>query len=56
MVKYWQMKEILIGLLLWIGANSHYDTNIPIPTVIFMNEQKMEQMYYKDREPIGELH
>ena len=56
MVKYWEMKEILVSLLLWIGANSHYNTDVPTPTVIFMNEDKMKQMYYKGQEPIGELH
>ena len=50
------MKEILIGLLLWIGSNSHYNTNIPAPTVIFMNEQEMNKVYYKGQEPVGELH
>ena len=50
------MKEILVGLLLWIGSNSHYNINVPVPTVIFMNEQEMNRVYYKGREPIGELH
>ena len=50
------MKEILVGLLLWIGANSHYDTNVPLPTVVFMDEVAMNHMYYKGQKPIGELH
>tara|TARA_B100001093_G_scaffold354827_1_gene339369 strand:+ start:197 stop:622 length:426 start_codon:yes stop_codon:yes gene_type:complete len=50
------MKEILIGLLLWIGANSDYNTNVPYPTIVFMDQAKMEHMYYQGRKPIGELH
>ena len=50
------MKEILTALLLWIGANSNYNTDVPVPTVIFMNEQEMNQAYYKGQEPVGELH
>ena len=50
------MKEILTALLLWIGANSDYNTNIPFPTIIFMEQEKMEQIYYQGREPVGELH
>ena len=41
------MKEILTALLLWIGANSDYNTNIPFPTIIFMEQEKMEQVYTK---------
>lgn len=46
MVKYWQMKEILTALMIWIGANTSYDTNHDIPEVLFLPQEKMEHLYY----------
>ena len=45
MVKYYQMKEILVALLLWIGTNSNYNTDISLPTVLFMEQEQMESIY-----------
>ena len=48
MVKYGQMKEILTALMIWLGANTTLDTNHDIPKVVFLPQEKMEQMYYVD--------
>jgi len=48
MVKYGQMKEILTALMIWLGANTTLDTNHDIPKVVFLPQDKMEQLYYVD--------
>ena len=48
MVKYGQMKEILTALMIWLGANTGLDTNHDIPKVLFLSQDKMEQLYYVD--------
>ena len=48
MVKYGQMKEILTALMIWLGANTTLDTNHEIPKVVFLPQDKMEQLYYVD--------
>ena len=48
MVKYGQMKEILTALMIWLGANTTLDTNHDIPKVVFLPQDKMEQLYYID--------
>ena len=48
MVKYGQMKEILTALMIWLGANTTLDTNHDIPKVVFLPQEKMEQIYYVD--------
>ena len=58
MVKYWQMKEILTALMIWLGANTGLDTNHDIPKVLFLSQEKMEKLYYvdeRDQRP-NELH
>ena len=50
------MKEILVALLLWIGSNSDYNTDVPFPTILFMEQEKMEQMFYQGIKKHGELH
>ena len=42
------MKEILTALMIWLGANTTLDTNHDIPKVVFLPQEKMEQMYYVD--------
>ena len=56
MVKYYQMKEILVALLLWIGTNSNYNTDISLPTVLFMEQEQMESIYYVDQNRSGHLY
>ncbi len=57
MVKYFHMKEILTALLLWIGTNSTYNIDIPLPTVLFMEQEQMENIYYgHDKKESGQLY
>ena len=44
------MKEILTALMIWLGANTPFQTDHPLPTVIFLSQEKMEQMFYGDNE------
>ena len=41
------MKEILTALMIWLGANTSFDTNHDIPNVLFLSQTQMEQMFYK---------
>jgi hypothetical protein len=44
------MKEIITAIMIWVGANTHFDTNHPIPTVIFLPQEQLNSMYFKDNE------
>lgn len=42
------MKEILTAMIIWLGANSNLDTNHDVPLVIFLPQDQLNHMYYKD--------
>jgi len=42
------MKEIITALMIWLGANTHFNTNHDIPTVIFLPQDQLNTMYFKD--------
>ena len=42
------MKEILTALMIWLGANTSFDTNHDIPSVLFLTQTQMEQLYYPE--------
>ena len=42
------MKEILTALMIWLGANTPFDTNHDIPNVLFLTQAQMEELYYVD--------
>lgn len=42
------MQEILTAIIIWIGANTYFNTNHDIPMVIFLPQEKLNQMYYKE--------
>ena len=44
------MKEILTALMIWLGANTPFDTNHDIPNVLFLSQTQMEQMFYKGKD------
>ena len=44
------MKEILTALMIWISANTYYNTDHPLPNVVFLPQEEMNKMYYKDNE------
>ena len=37
------MKEILTALMIWLGANTAFDTNHDIPKVLFLTQTQMEE-------------
>ena len=39
------MKEIIMALMIWIGANTNYNIDVPDPTVWFVTQDKMEEAY-----------
>jgi|TARA_R110000744_G_scaffold122325_2_gene227305 hypothetical protein len=41
------MKEILTALMIWLGANTPFNTNYDIPNILFVTQDQMEQMFYK---------
>ena len=42
------MKEILTALMIWLGANTTFDTNHDIPNVLFLTQTQMEELYYPE--------
>ena len=51
------MKEILMALMIWIGANTNYNIDVPLPSVEFKTQVEMESLYYgKQRKGEGELY
>jgi len=40
------MKEIIMALIIWIGANTNYNIDVPEPTILFVTQDKMEEAYY----------
>tara|TARA_B100000214_G_scaffold372866_1_gene351971 strand:- start:677 stop:1144 length:468 start_codon:yes stop_codon:yes gene_type:complete len=49
-VKYKKMKEILTALMIWLGANTPFQTNHELPKVVFLPIEQMEQMFYGDND------
>ena len=43
------MKEILTALMIWLGANTSFDTNHDIPNVLFLTQSQMETLYYPEK-------
>ena len=41
------MKELLIALMLWIGANTNYNVNVPLPEIIRMYKAPLEYQYFQ---------
>ena len=41
------MKELLITLMLWIGANTNYNVNVPLPEIIRMDKAPLEYQYFQ---------
>ena len=42
--------------MIWLGANSDFNVNMDVPVVMFLPQERMEQIYYKEREKHGDLH
>ena len=41
------MKELLMALMLWIGANTNYNIDFPVPEVLRMDKAPLEYQYFK---------
>ena len=41
------MKELLVTLMLWIGANTNYNVNVPLPEIIRMDKAPLEYQYFQ---------
>ena len=46
------MKEILTALMIWLGANTPFNTNHDIPNIMFLSQTQMEEMFYKGTDKI----
>ena len=44
------MNEILTALMIWLGTNTPLSVNHELPNVMFLPQEKMEQMFYGDNE------
>ena len=40
------MKEIIMALIIWIGANTNYNVDVPAPMFWFLTQDQLEQAYY----------
>ena len=40
------MKEIIMALMIWLGANTNFNVDVPEPTVLFVTQNQLEQAYY----------
>ena len=40
------MKEIIMALMIWIGANTNYNVDVLEPKVLFVTQDQLEQAYY----------
>ena len=40
------MKEIIMALMIWIGANTNFNVDVPDPKVLFVTQDQLEQAYY----------
>ncbi len=44
------MNEILTALMIWLGTNTPLSVNHELPNVLFLPQEKMEQIFYGDNE------
>ena len=47
------MKSVIAFMLLWIGANTNYNVDLPHPTVVMMTQTELEHRYGNDHGPGG---
>ena len=40
------MKEIIMALMIWLGANTNFNVDVPEPKVLFVTQDQLEQAYY----------
>ena len=39
------MKSVIAFMLLWIGANTDYDVNLPHPQIVMLPQAQLEEVY-----------
>ena len=50
------MKELLMALMLWIGANTDYNVDLSLPEIIRMDKAPLEYQYFKGTAPVTYTH
>ena len=40
------MKEIIMALMIWLGANTNYNVDVLEPKILFVTQDQLEQAYY----------
>ena len=49
------MKSVITAMLLWIGANTSYNVDLPHPEIVILSQSQLERQY-DDSKVYGELH
>ena len=49
------MKEIIMALMIWIGANTNYNVDVPAPMFWFLTQDQLEQAYYGEENYEGTI-
>lgn len=44
------MKELLAALLIWLSANTYFNTDHDYPVVVFLPQEQLNEMYYQSGE------
>ena len=50
------MKTLIAFIMLWIGSETDFNTNIPHPKVLMVSESTLTKMYYGNKEAQDEIH
>ena len=50
------MKTLIAFIMLWIGSETDYNTNIPHPKVLMVSESTLTKMYYGNKEAQDKIH
>ena len=48
------MKELIASLLLFISAETNYNTDLPMPNIVQMDQKDLEEKYYKNTQGSGD--
>jgi hypothetical protein len=51
-----RMKSLIAAMLLWIGANTGYDVDLPHPVIKIVTQQELERIYSKGAGTENHLH
>ena len=48
------MKELIAALLLFISAETNYNTDLPMPNIVHLDQKELEEKYYKNTQGSGD--